>query len=339
MPEEESLAALQEYVEKNELHQEVEAVDEQVEAEETPVESEQSEAEPVEEAEPEAQEAEAEAPELADSLQGLAEQLELDADDLKGLTVDFEVDGETRSMTIAEAIEQASTSNAVTAQSEQLAESQKTFNEQVEQATAMWQDRLQRIDSVVASLEGEMEAEPDLNQYLMDGDTETYLLEKARLEQKGQRLQAAQQARHQAAEEEQAYNAQRLQQHRQTEGQKLSNAFPELKDPMKQGDFDKRVEVAAIAYGYSSQEVQEWMQGYYDTRQVQALLDAHTSKMARDKQPALKKTLTALPKVRKPGTKRGADEVSQDKRKAQLAKIRKSGGEFDTVKELFNDFV
>lgn len=300
---------------------------------EEPVESEQSDAEAVED------EPEAEVPELADSLEGLAEQIELDVDDLKALNVTLDVNGESRSMTIADALEQVSQSEAVTVQSEQLAESQRTHNQHVEQATAVWQDRLQRIEAVVEALEADAAEDPvDLNYILMNEGTEEYLMAKERIDQRSKRLGDAQTARQQAVEEQQQFNANKLAEHRASEGQVLLKKYPELSDPEKATVFDNRFKTAGAAYGFSPEELAQYMGGYYDVRYINILLDAHDARLAKDKQPALKQKLKALPKVRKPGAARGADEVSLDKSRALRKRIRETGGnDPDSVAELFSD--
>jgi|TARA_Y100000310_G_scaffold165527_1_gene165261 hypothetical protein len=219
-----------------------------------------------------------------------------------------------------------------TQKTQALSADRKAFEAEREETTQQWQQRFQQIDNIGALLAQQLDTGPteedllrllDPNMAEYDPDSYHRLKAERDLKMSGMQEFAAQrqQLMQQAADEQQ----QKIQAYR-TEQQEIARTkLPELATQEGTAKFQARLEDQLPQhFGFSVEEVGQWMNGAWDVRQLQ-LIDAALKYMALEtKKPELAKKLKPLPKVQKPGVQQGkADTTAKDQ--AALRKRLKTG--------------
>lgn len=170
-------------------------------------------------------------------------------------------------------------------------------------------------------------------QELKESDPIAYAIKVAERSEREKQLQAVQAERQRVHQEQQALQGQRLQQHIQTEQEKLRTLIPEFKDDAKAEVVRRDIRNYAKSIGFSDQELST----VYDSRAVQTLYKAMKyEKLMAGKDGATKKVATA-PKTLKPGTS-NPQSSEQEVQKKEMAKLRQSGNKRDAAK-LFERFL
>ena len=170
-------------------------------------------------------------------------------------------------------------------------------------------------------------------QELKESDPIAYAIKIAERSEREKQLQTVQAERYRVQQEQQALQSQSLQQHIQTEQEKLKAIIPEFKDDAKAEVVRMDIRNYAKSIGFSDQELSQ----VYDSRAVQTLYKAmQYEKLVAGKAGATKK-VAAAPKTLKPGTS-NPQSSEQEAQKKEFAQLRKTGNKRDAAK-LFERFL
>ena len=187
--------------------------------------------------------------------------------------------------------------------------------------------RLQVIEQLLSTQDTENLQE------LKESDPIAYAIKVAERSERDKQLQAVQAERQRVQQEQQSLQGQRLQQHIQSEQEKLKSAIPEFKDEAKAEVVRRDIRSYAKSIGFSDQELSQ----VYDSRAVQTLYKAmQYEKLVAGKAGATKK-VAAAPKTLKPGTSNPQSSESEAQKK-DFAQLRKTGNKRDAAK-LFERFL
>jgi Tfp pilus assembly protein PilN len=170
-------------------------------------------------------------------------------------------------------------------------------------------------------------------QELKESDPIGYAIKVAERSEREKQLQAVQAERQRVQQEQQALHGQRMNQHIQSEQEKLKTIIPEFKDEAKADVIRRDIRSYAKSIGFSDQELSQ----VYDSRAVQTLYKSmQYDKLMAGKAGATKKVSTA-PKTIKPGTS-NPQSSEQEAQKKDFAQLRKTGNKRDAAK-LFERFL
>jgi Tfp pilus assembly protein PilN len=170
-------------------------------------------------------------------------------------------------------------------------------------------------------------------QELKESDPIGYAIKVAERSEREKQLQAVQAERQRVQQEQQALHGQRMNQHIQSEQEKLKTIIPEFKDEAKAEVIRRDIRSYAKSIGFSDQELSQ----VYDSRAVQTLYKSmQYDKLVAGKSGATKKVASA-PKTLKPGTS-NPQSSEQEAQKKDFAQLRKTGNKRDAAK-LFERFL
>ena len=170
-------------------------------------------------------------------------------------------------------------------------------------------------------------------QELKESDPIGYAIKVAERSEREKQLQAVQAERQRVQQEQQALHGQRMNQHIQSEQEKLKTIIPEFKDEAKADVIRRDIRSYAKSIGFSDQELSQ----VYDSRAVQTLYKSmQYDKLVAGKSGATKKVASA-PKTLKPGTS-NPQSSEQEAQKKDFAQLRKTGNKRDAAK-LFERFL
>jgi Tfp pilus assembly protein PilN len=170
-------------------------------------------------------------------------------------------------------------------------------------------------------------------QELKESDPIGYAIKVAERSEREKQLQAVQAERQRVQQEQQALHGQRMNEHIQSEQEKLKTIIPEFKDEAKAEVIRRDIRSYAKSIGFSDQELSQ----VYDSRAVQTLYKSmQYDKLMAGKAGATKKVSTA-PKTIKPGTS-NPQSSEQEAQKKDFAQLRKTGNKRDAAK-LFERFL
>ena len=170
-------------------------------------------------------------------------------------------------------------------------------------------------------------------QELKESDPIGYAIKVAERSEREKQLQTVQAERQRVQQEQQALHGQRMNQHIQSEQEKLKTIIPEFKDEAKAEVIRRDIRSYAKSIGFSDQELSQ----VYDSRAVQTLYKSmQYDKLMAGKAGATKKVSTA-PKTIKPGTS-NPQSSEQEAQKKDFAQLRKTGNKRDAAK-LFERFL
>ena len=168
---------------------------------------------------------------------------------------------------------------------------------------------------------------------MKESDPIAYAIKIAERSEREKQLQTVQAERYRVQQEQQALQSQSLQQHIQTEQEKLKTIIPEFKDDAKAEVVRRDIRNYAKSIGFSDQELSQ----VYDSRAVQTLYKAmQYENLVAGKAGATKK-VAAAPKTLKPGTS-NPQSSEQEIQKKEMAQLRKTGNKRDAAK-LFERFL
>ena len=262
------------------------------------------EAEPSSEQEAETEPGEGEGEELPDTLEGLAEALGMEPDELAGyLKVPAKRGGKVEHVTLADAIKGQQLDADYRQKTMELSEQRRQLETQAQEATQRWQEQTQRLDTLIQSLEGNLEAEPTGEQMaqLLETDPKEYMRITARVKAQQERIDAAKKARdEELSKQEKQFNL-AVQQYRSDQQRLLVEKVPELSDPDKLATFERNVATYLKGQGFTDQDVAGFFGGPFDHRHVLLVRDAMRYRALQNGKKGLGKRLQALPKVQKPG--------------------------------------
>jgi hypothetical protein len=168
---------------------------------------------------------------------------------------------------------------------------------------------------------------------LKETDPIGYAVKVAEQAEREKQLNAVRAEQQRLAQQQQAEQSERLKAHLAAEAQKLSEAIPEMSDPVKGQAIRTDIRNYAQKLGFSEQELAQ----VYDSRAVTALYKAmQYDKLVSNKGEATKKVSQA-PKMLKPGT--STPEARQTQEVKQLrGRLKKSGKARDAA-SLFERFL
>ena len=170
-------------------------------------------------------------------------------------------------------------------------------------------------------------------QELKESDPIGYAIKVAERSEREKQLQTVQAERQRVQQEQQALHGQRMNQHIQSEQEKLKTIIPEFKDEAKAEVIRRDIRSYAKSIGFSDQELSQ----VYDSRAVQTLYKSmQYDKLMAGKAGATKKVSSA-PKTIKPGTS-NPQSSEQEAQKKDFAQLRKTGNKRDAAK-LFERFL
>jgi Tfp pilus assembly protein PilN len=170
-------------------------------------------------------------------------------------------------------------------------------------------------------------------QELKESDPIGYAIKVAERSEREKQLQAVQAERQRVQQEQQALHGQRMNQHIQSEQEKLKTIIPEFKDEAKADVIRRDIRSYAKSIGFSDQELSQ----VYDSRAVQTLYKSmQYDKLMAGKSGATKKVASA-PKTLKPGTS-NPQSSEQEAQKKDFAQLRKTGNKRDAAR-LFERFL
>ena len=219
-----------------------------------------------------------------------------------------------------------------------MADQKRQFDAAVEKATQLYQSQFQRLNSGIETLEAQLAKRDDAYwQELLERDSQAYLREKAADDRQRALLAQAQTARDQAAVQAQAQSAQKIMEYRAEQQKKLAAVFPELAKPEGAQKFDAELRASLTEYGFSEDEVKQWMAGPWDHRQVLLARDAMKYRALKKANPEVTAKLKSKPKVLKPG----ASTAAGDRQNAGVNQLRarlKKTGDIKTAGKLFERF-
>lgn len=162
--------------------------------------------------------------------------------------------------------------------------------------------------------------------YLKENDPIGYAVKVAERTENERRLNAVRQEQARIAQQQQAEQSQSLNQHLESEAQKLASAIPGYADPEKSTNIKKDIREYAKKIGWSDQE----LASVYDSRAVLTLYRAmEYDKLMSNKTQVTKKVAEA-PKMLKPGTSRQVDVNSEQTKKA-MNQLKRTGNVRDAA--------
>ena len=201
----------------------------------------------------------------------------------------------------------------------------------IDEAAKTRETYAQRLQ-VIEQLLSQQDSSENL-QELKESDPIAYAIKIAERSEREKQLQTVQAERYRVQQEQQALQSQSLQQHIQTEQEKLKAIIPEFKDDAKAEVVRMDIRNYAKSIGFSDQELSQ----VYDSRAVQTLYKAmQYEKLVAGKAGATKK-VAAAPKTLKPGTS-NPQSSEQEAQKKEFAQLRKTGNKRDAAK-LFERFL
>ena len=196
---------------------------------------------------------------------------------LASTKVQVKVDGETRTVTIGEALKGYSRTEDYNQKSRALAAERTEFNTVANTAAGAWEERIQLADELANYLRKEMM--PDLDnrdlERLLNEDPERYHRLQFQRENAKERLSKFDQAIRAAKSELSRERANQIQQTRRASQARLVEALPKLKDRTIAAKFNQDVHDYLVERGYPSQEARDFMDNSpFDHRQLLIIEDA-----------------------------------------------------------------
>ena len=285
----------------------------------------ETESQPETEVEPET----SEEIELPETLEALAEALEVNVDDLaKHLKVTRKVGGTPESITLADALRDHQLYADYQAKTSELAEQRRVVDAERSQHTQAWQQRFSQLDDLIGGLHAQINTGPsdeDLDRILLEEGPETFLKAKGQRDRFKTTLDQAMQKRQEELQRYQHDNSQRQAEFRAKQQNMLLSRMPELASPEKLSAFETSVYSFMGDNGFDRAEVEQWLLGPWDHRQMVILDKAIKAWESEKKAPQVRKKLKNLPRVMQPGTPTTKSEQANEKSAAIRDKLRQAG--------------
>ena len=280
------------------------------------------------------EQAEPEEVEVADTIEGLADQLGVETNDLKDhLKVTVKIDGQTKSVSLAEAAAGFQLESKYRQNMQALSEEKKAFETERQTFQQTQQQNLQLVQHLMQQAEqAVLGAERAIDPNLQDEDPQQYMLLKEQARERRDQYQALYGSYYQLQQQQEAEQHGFRDNYVTEQANKLAELIPEWgSDPGKgQTELTELRNWASDKYGFSHEEAM----GMLDARTIQAFNDLKRLTDLEGKVPAVKKKLKAVPKTVKPGAGRDASDHKTDKLRATLKRARKTQKDGDWAEAL-----
>jgi hypothetical protein len=240
------------------------------------------------------------------------------------------VDNEEVEVTLDELLKGYSRTSDYTKKTQTLAEQRKQVEaerQRIEEAAKLrdqYAQRLSVIEQMLAS-----QPEEDLAT-LKETDPIGYTMKIAERMEREKQVQAIRAEQQQLAQKQQAEYQENLRRHLALEAEKLSQAIPEMSDPVKGEVIRKEIKDFARAIGWSEQELAQ----IYDHRAVLALYKGLQHEKLQKSKPVATKKVAEAPKMLKPGTTGKQTTAEQDAVKKLQQRLAKTGDRRDAARLL-----
>ena len=270
------------------------------------------------EASPQPEEPES-AVELPGTLSDLIAAIDVDPDQFMGIKTTVTVDGKPEEVSLSDAIAGYRREADYTQKTQALALQRQEFEQQQQRVNAEFQQKSQHVDGMIQALQEELQngpSEDDLA-YLVNENPAEYIRQTNALKARQQRLQQFMQQRGQMFQQEQQAMQQQIGEYRKTQQEALRAKVPGIDNPEKGNAVQKEVIGTLGQYGFTPEEVQQYMAGPFDHRLIVMALELNALKQEKAKGKEAVKKIALKPKVTPPGTGRTAkteDEQTQELR-------------------------
>ena len=240
------------------------------------------------------------------------------------------VDNEEVEVTLDELLKGYSRTSDYTKKTQTLSEQRKQVEaerQRIEEAAKLrdqYAQRLSVIEQMLAS-----QPEEDLTP-LKETDPIGYTMKIAERMEREKQVQAIRAEQQQIAQKQQAEYQENLRRHLASEAEKLSQAIPEMSDPVKGEVIRKEIKDFARAIGWSEQELAQ----IYDHRAVLALYKGLQHEKLQKSKPVATKKVAEAPKMLKPGTTGKQTTAEQDAVKKLQQRLAKTGDRRDAARLL-----
>jgi hypothetical protein len=240
------------------------------------------------------------------------------------------VDNEEVEVTLDELLKGYSRTSDYTKKTQTLAEQRKQVEaerQRIEEAAKLrdqYAQRLSVIEQMLAS-----QPEEDLTS-LKETDPIGYTMKIAERMEREKQVQAIRAEQQQIAQKQQAEYQENLRRHLASEAEKLSQAIPEMSDPVKGEVIRKEIKDFARSIGWSEQELAQ----IYDHRAVLALYKGLQHEKLQKSKPVATKKVAEAPKMLKPGTTGKQTTAEQDAVKKLQQRLAKTGDRRDAARLL-----
>lgn len=268
--------------------------------------------------------------ELPNTLQGLAEMLEVDVSDLTG-NLAVTVEGE--EVTLAELMRGHLRESDYTRKTQSLAEQRKAFDAERQQIAQSYQSYQQQTNDLVTLLQSQLDVgpSPDELSRLLDDDPHEYMRQKELSEGRQAALQQALQAKMQQEYQAEQQALQQKQQFRQSQQQALLREIPDLADEAKATELEKTMSSYLEKQKFSPQETSEFFNGAWDHRMIMVVKDAAEYQKFKEGDAQLKKRVKKLPRVQRPGSAADKADREAGSRSATLNRMRQRGDDNSAI--------
>jgi hypothetical protein len=273
----------------------------------------------------------AEEAESPDTLEDLARALGADTDEKviefaealrDQLRVPVKVNGETKRVTLREALDGYSRTEDYRANNQTLLEARRQFDEAAQQVQTQWKTRLEQAEELSRVLYHEMAGE-NLDAILENEGAEAYLAAKARQERRQAAIQQAQTQADQA-------RAESLRQFIASQRERMAQEFPEVTDPEKGPKLKERWSSYLKAEEFGDEEIAQLV----DARMLRVINKAMKYDDLQKAKPERDKKLKVLPKVLKPG--KGGQSKPKSQSQVARERLRRTGSPQDAAAALMD---
>jgi hypothetical protein len=278
--------------------------------------------------EAEADEDDSEEAKSPDTLEDLARALGAKDDDEVGqyadlirsqLRVPVKVNGETRRVTLQEALDGYSRTEDYRANNQKLSDEQRRFDDAVQQARSHVKEKIDRAGELARALEGQLMSDEQLDAILAQQGSDEYLRAKSQRDRLKASIGAVQTESRQANEQAQQEAAENYRRFIAEQQQVLSGDFPEITDPVKGKALRERWKGYLVNEGFSEKEIFQ----VADARMVRVFDKAMRFDDLQKAKPEQTKKLKSLPRVLKPG--KGEKAPAKSTLDVAKAKLKRTG--------------
>lgn len=299
-------------------------------ASDTP-EAEQAEAKPETEEEPEGVD-------IPDTLSGLADQLEVDADDLAShLRVTVKVDGKAMQVSVADAIKGYAREGDYQQKTAALADERRSFDEERQAFTTERDQNIQVLYALAQHAEHVIAGEEQtLDPKMEEDDPIEYQRRERHSRQRRDALQQLYGGISHVLQQAQQQQAQQRDAIREQHARQLAEKVPEWgADPYKaQREISELRAWARQEYGYSQAETD----GLIDSRTILAFRELKQLREQKSAVPLARKKLKTIPKTKptKPGAGRDAADARRTVANRSMGRLRKTGDYRDSAQAMID---
>lgn len=273
-----------------------------------------------------------------ETLEELAEAIEVPLERLMALTATTKVDGKPGAVTLRDAWKSYQLEGHLNRKSMDLAEQRKAFETESAETRKSLEEKVTELDGMLSMasqmLMGEFQGMDEAAwTKLQEEDPMEFQTRYIRYQQQWGRLNQLSQA---IANHRQA-QAQEIQTNLEARKKDNWNAivarFPEFSTETNWAKQKGEIDAYAAEIGFAPEEM-EGMYATLDPRIIQTLMDAKAYRALQKGKPALKKKLKTLPKLQKPGTQKLSKGPDEDRLKSLKSRVRQTGSTDDVAEYL-----